>query len=131
MLKSSENDDANMTEVSKELQTFTHQSLLLALSEISSPVITLLFFILQILGSIWALFFTIKFLKNDAPKLLRKVKTAAVTWHQQRKIKTVSSVHTDGVSGKPKALAESGMIQVCHTESSRPLPHVLAVIFCV
>ena len=43
MLKSSENDDANMTAVSKELLTFTHQSLLLALSEISSPIITLLF----------------------------------------------------------------------------------------
>ena len=87
MLKSSENDDANMTEVSKELQTFAHQSLLLALSEISLPIITLLFFILQILGSIWALFFTIKFLKNDAPKLMRKAKTAAVAWHQKRKIK--------------------------------------------
>ena len=90
MLKSSENDDADMTEVSQELQTFAHQSLLLALSEISSPIITLFFFILQILGSIWALFFTIKFLKNDAPKLLRKIKTAAVTWIQQRKIKTKS-----------------------------------------
>ena len=90
MLKSSENDDADMTEVSQELQTFAYQSLLLALSEISSPIITLFFFILQILGSIWALFFTIKFLKNDAPKLLRKIKTAAVTWIQQRKIKTKS-----------------------------------------
>ena len=88
VLKLSENDDANMTEVSKELQTFAHQSFSLALSEISSPIITLLFFILQILGSIWALFFTMKLLKNDAPKLLRKAKTIAVTWHQKQKIKT-------------------------------------------
>ena len=90
MLKSSENDDADMTEVSQELQTFAHQSLLLALSKIFSPLITLFFFILQILGSMWALFFTIKFLKDDAPKLLRKAKSAAVTWHQKRKIKTNS-----------------------------------------
>ena len=95
MLKSSENDDANMTAVSKELQTFAHQSLLLALSEISSPIITLLFFILQILSSIWALVFTVKFLKKDAPKLLRAAKIAAVTWNLKHKFKRKTNQCSD------------------------------------
>ena len=98
MLKSSENDDANMTAVSKELQTFAHQSLLLALSEISSPIITVFFFILQILGSIWALVFTVKFLKNVAPKLLRGAKTAVVTWYIKRKLKTNPKQSSDKYS---------------------------------
>ena len=52
MLTSSENDNSNITVVSKELQIFAYQSLLLASSEISSPIIILLFFILPILGSV-------------------------------------------------------------------------------
>jgi len=46
MLTSSETDDANTIEVATELQIFAHQTLLLALSEITSPVLTfvLLFF---------------------------------------------------------------------------------------
>ena len=84
-----------MTAVSKELQTFAHQSLLLAVSEISSPIITLLFFILQILGSIWALVFTVKFLKKDAPKLLRAAKTAAVTWNLKRTLKKKTNQRSD------------------------------------
>ena len=98
LLKSSENDDANMTAVSKELQTFADQSLLLALSEISSPIITLLFFILQILDSIWALVFTVKFRKKDAPKLQRAAKTAAVTRNLKRKLKRKIKAMTQQIS---------------------------------
>ena len=40
MLTSTETDDANMSEVATELQTFAHHTLVLALSEITSPFFT-------------------------------------------------------------------------------------------
>jgi len=84
MLTSSKTDDANTTEVATELQTFAHQTLLLALSKIISPVLTFVLTILQI---------TIKFLKNDSPQLFRSFKMTALTWHA--KLKRKRSRHDD------------------------------------
>ena len=50
MLTSTETDDANMFEVATELQTFVHHTLLLALSEISSPFFMFLLTVLQMLS---------------------------------------------------------------------------------
>ena len=61
MLTSTETDDANMSEVATEVQTFAHHTLLLALSEITSPFFTFLLTVLQVLRFIWAIVLTIKF----------------------------------------------------------------------
>jgi len=58
---SSKNDDADMSHVASVLQTFAHQTLFLALSEITSPIITVLIFTLQILAFIWASISSFKF----------------------------------------------------------------------
>ena len=49
MLTSTKTDNANMSEVATDLQTFTHHTLLLALSEITSPFFTFLLTVLQVL----------------------------------------------------------------------------------
>ena len=59
------------------------------------PITILFFFILQILGSVWALVFTVKSLKNNAPKLLRVAKIAVVTWYLKRKLKTNTNQFSD------------------------------------
>ena len=50
MLTSTETDGSNMSEVATELQNFAHHTLLLALSEITSPFFTFLQTVLQVLS---------------------------------------------------------------------------------
>ena len=64
-LTTSEKDDANINQVTTSLQNFAHQTLLLALSEISSPFVTVIFIVLQILAFIWAVVATVECLKNN------------------------------------------------------------------
>ena len=66
MLTTSEKDDANINQVTTSLQNFAHRTLLLALSEISSPFVTIIFMALQILAFIWAVVTTVKCLKKNA-----------------------------------------------------------------
>ena len=81
MLTSTETDDANMCEVSTELHTFAHHTLLLALSEITSPFVTFLLTGFQVLCFILVIVLTYKFFRNDAPNILRSVKSAAINLH--------------------------------------------------
>ena len=79
MMISTKDESANMSEVATDLQTFAHRTLLLALSEITSPIVTFLFTVIQVLSFIWAIVLTIKFLKNDAPQLFRSAKHSLLT----------------------------------------------------
>ena len=74
LLSSTENDDADLNKVSSTVQTFAHRTLLLALSEISSPFVTALLFLLQVLSFVWAMAHSIKFFKNYVLPCLRKTK---------------------------------------------------------
>ena len=85
MLTSTKTDNANMSEVATDLQTFAHHILLLALSEITSPFFTFLLTILQVLCFIWAIVLTIKFFRNDTPNILCRVKSAATYLHSKLK----------------------------------------------
>ena len=85
MLTSTETDDANMSKVATELQTFAHHTLLLALGEITSPFFTFLLTVLQMLCFIWAIVLTIKFCGNDVRNILRCVKSAAINLHSKLK----------------------------------------------
>ena len=79
MMISTEEESANMSEVATDLQTFAHRTLLLALSEITSPIVTFLFTVIQVLSFIWTIVLTVKFLKNDAPQLFRSAKHSSLT----------------------------------------------------
>ena len=85
MLTSTKTDDANMSEVATELQTFANHTLLLALSEITSQFFTFLLTVLQVLCFIWAIVLTIKFFRNDVPNILLCVKSAAINLHSKLK----------------------------------------------
>ena len=65
MLTTSEKDDANINQVTTSHQNFAHQTLLLALNEISSPFVTVIFIALQILAFIWAVVTAVKCLKKN------------------------------------------------------------------
>ena len=74
MLTTSEKDDANINQMTTSLQNFAHQTVLLALSEISSPFVTVIFMALQILAFIWAVVATVKCLKKNVIPLLCNAK---------------------------------------------------------
>ena len=76
---STEDESANMSEVATNLQTFAHRTLLLALSEITSPIVTFLFTVIQVLSVIWTIVLTVNFLKNDAPQFFRSAKHSSLT----------------------------------------------------
>ena len=73
MLTTSEKDDANINQVTTSLQNFAHQTLL-ALSEILSPLVTVIFMALQILAFIWAVVTTVKCLKKNVIPFLCNAK---------------------------------------------------------
>ena len=77
MLTTSKKDDVNINQVTTSLQNFAHQTLLLALSEISSPFVTVIFMALQILAFIWAEVTTVKCLKNNVIPFLCHAKKRA------------------------------------------------------
>ena len=52
MMISTEDESANMSKVATDLQTLVHRTLLLALSEITSPIVTFLFTVIQVLSFI-------------------------------------------------------------------------------
>ena len=79
MMISTEDESANMSEVATDLQTFAHRTLLLALSEITSPIVTFLFTVIQVLSFIWTFVLTVKFFKNDAPQLFRSAEHSLLT----------------------------------------------------
>ena len=79
MMISTEDESANMSEVATDLQTFAHRTLLLALSEITSPIVTFLFTVIQVLSFIRTIVLTVKFLKNDAPQIFRSAKHSSLT----------------------------------------------------
>ena len=68
-----------MSEVATDLQTFAYRTLLFALSEITCPIVTFLFTVIQVLSFIWTIVLTVKFLKNDAPQLFRSAKRSSLT----------------------------------------------------
>ena len=76
---STEDESANMSEVATDLQTFAHRTLLLALSEITSPIVTFLFTVIEVLSFIWTIVLTVKFFKNDAPQLFCFAKHSSLT----------------------------------------------------
>ena len=78
MMISTEDECANMSEVATDLQTFAHRTLLLALSEITSPIVTFLFTVIQVLSFIWTIVLTVKFLKNDSLHLFRSAKHSSL-----------------------------------------------------
>ena len=47
--------------------------------EITSPIVTFLFTVIQVLSFIWTIALTVKFLKNDAPQLFRSAKHSSLT----------------------------------------------------
>ena len=63
LFSSSEDEDANLTQVSSTLQNLAHHTLLLALSEIYSPFVTAILFLLQILAFLWAIAHSFCFVK--------------------------------------------------------------------
>ena len=79
MMISTEDESANMSEVATDLQTFAHRTLLLALSEITSPIVTFLFTVIQVLSFIWTIVLKVKVLKNDAPQLFSSAKHSSLT----------------------------------------------------
>ena len=74
MLTTSEKDDANINQVTTSLQNFAQQTLLLTLSEISSPFVTVIFMALQILAFIWAVVTTVKCIKKNVIPFLCNAK---------------------------------------------------------
>ena len=79
MMISTEDESAYMSEVATDLQTFAHRSLLLALTEITSPIVTFCFAVIQVFSFIWTIVLTVKFFKNDAPQLFRSAKHSSLT----------------------------------------------------
>ena len=72
LLSSSDVEDADIGQVSSKLQNFAHQTMLLALSEISSPIVTVILFSLQVLAFLWAVAHSFHFIKNFiVPRLVR------------------------------------------------------------
>ena len=86
MLTSTETVDANMSEVATELLTFSHYTSLLALS-VTSPFYTCLLTVLQSVMLNFGLSFNYLFscLRNNAPNILRNVKSAAIDLHSKFK----------------------------------------------
>ena len=69
-LQASEVYDANFSVVTNSVRHFARHTFLLALEELSTPFITIMVILIQILTTIWALVFTLKCIKKYLPKFL-------------------------------------------------------------
>ena len=90
-----------MSEIATDLQTFDHHTLLLALSEITSPFLTFLLLFCNCYVSIWAIVLTIKFFRNDTPNILCRVKSAATNLHSKLKCNQTDTDATTSEDGPP------------------------------
>ena len=83
LLGSSEQDDANLTQVTNSIQSFAHKTLLLAISEISSPFLTAFIFLLQFLAFAWSIYFSVKFIREQCFPFLLHVRVKFASFHNK------------------------------------------------